>query len=290
MILPYTGGGIIDTQTLKTFLTLASLNNFTQTADQLFVAQSTITNRIAELEREVGKRLFLRDKKSVRLTKEGQLFLTYARRLVDLEEQAIKDLNSFCYETTLRIGSTNTIYECHLYPILHQFMKDHSDTAVKVILGHSNELIHMVQDGIVDIVFSYLPFHRTGFECTSCFIDELVLVTTSKDSSHLSGISKEQLCDLKYLMCNFALQEVGIFIRSLFPDHYQFPFEIDNSTKLIQYLKDGLGYSFLPLSLVKEELTCGSLIQIPLIDLKPPKIVSYCTYREGLNLTRILSL
>ena len=280
----------MDTQTLKTFLTLASLNNFTQTADQLFVAQSTVTNRIAELEREVGKKLFLRDKKSVRLTKEGQLFLTYAKRMVDLEEQAMKDLNSFCYQNTLRIGSTNTIYECHLYPLIHQFILTHTDTSVKVVLGHSNELIHMLQDGIIDVVFSYLPFHRTGFQCTQCFTDELVLVTTSTDDSMRSGIMKEQLCDLKYLMCNFALQEVGLFIRSLFPDHYQFPFEIDNSTKLIQYLKDGLGYSFLPLSLVKEELDNGSLIQIPVRDLKPPKIASYCTCREEFDLSKLLHL
>ena len=45
----------MDTLSLQTFLTLAEHRNFTRTADALFIAQSTVTNRIAELEKEIGK-------------------------------------------------------------------------------------------------------------------------------------------------------------------------------------------------------------------------------------------
>ena len=41
----------MDTQILKTFVILAKLRNFTKTADELFIAQSTVTNRITELEK-----------------------------------------------------------------------------------------------------------------------------------------------------------------------------------------------------------------------------------------------
>ena len=54
----------MDTQHLKTFIQLSATKNFTQTAKQLFVAQSTVTNRINELERNLGKQLFVRDKKT----------------------------------------------------------------------------------------------------------------------------------------------------------------------------------------------------------------------------------
>ena len=68
----------MDTENLKTFLVLAELKNFTQTADQCFVAQSTVTNRIMELEKEIGKVLFVRKKRGVELTEDQQ------RRLVNL--------------------------------------------------------------------------------------------------------------------------------------------------------------------------------------------------------------
>ena len=51
----------MDTTTLRTFIALAQIKNFTKTAQQLFVAQSTVTNRIRDLETELGKSLFVRN-------------------------------------------------------------------------------------------------------------------------------------------------------------------------------------------------------------------------------------
>ena len=45
----------MDTTTLRTFIALAQIKNFTKTAQQLFVAQSTVTNRIRDLEMELGQ-------------------------------------------------------------------------------------------------------------------------------------------------------------------------------------------------------------------------------------------
>lgn len=278
----------MDTQTLRTFLTVSTLKSFTQTAEALFVAQSTVTNRIADLERELGKKLFIRDKKNISLTKEGELYLTYAKRILELEEQSLKDINSFCYHKNLRIGSTNTIYECHLYPVIHDIITANSDTSIKVIIGHTNDLLHMLGDGVIDLAFSYLPFTKSGFICNPYYSDELILVTARKDETFMEGIRRDQLCELNYLMCDFALQEVGIFIRGLFPEYYQFQFEIDNSTKLLHYLRDGLGYSFLPYSIVKEDLEKKTLYSIPLLDFETPKIKSYCIYREGNELCEAL--
>lgn len=61
----------MDTTTLRTFIALAQIKNFTKTAQQLFVAQSTVTNRIRDLETELGKSLFVRNHKQVELTPAG---------------------------------------------------------------------------------------------------------------------------------------------------------------------------------------------------------------------------
>ena len=64
----------MNTENLRTFLLLVKLKNFTRVAEQLFVAQSTVTNRIAELEREADVRLLRRDTRNVALTEEGKTF------------------------------------------------------------------------------------------------------------------------------------------------------------------------------------------------------------------------
>jgi LysR family transcriptional repressor of citA len=139
----------------------------------------------------------------------------------------------------------------------------------------------MLQDGLLDVAYSYQPLLRSGFLCELFQTDELLLVTSPENTLYKNGIRKEELPRLNYLFCNFALQEVGQFIRELFPPFYQFPFEIDNSTKLISYLQAGIGYSFLPSGLVASCLEDKTLLVIPLLDFEAPRINCYCCHPEG---------
>jgi len=271
----------MDTQLLKTFIQLSATKNFTQTGKLLFIAQSTVTNRINELEKSLGKPLFLRDKKKVELTSEGQLFLNYAKRLIELEDIAIQQINSADFTRKLiRLGTPNSIYESYLFSIIKAVLSNDLNTSTKIVINHSFELLSFLQDGLIDIAFTYIPFNKKGYLCTPFKEDELVLVTNKKNTEYIKGICQKDLISLDYLFCNFALQKVGLFVRELFPPHHQFTFEIDNSSKIIPFLLDGLGYSFLPMSLISRYLDNGSLISIPLVDFKTPTIKSYYTYKN----------
>lgn len=266
----------MDTQTLKTFLLLAKLKNFTQTADQLYIAQSTVTNRIADLEAELGTSLFMRSKRRVTLTPEGLSFEQYAKRILALEQAAFQEMNSIRnFAHTIHIGTTNTIYECYLYPQMKDWLKEHPQHALKITIGHSQDLLCALQDGIMDLVYCYTPLIKKGISCEVFAVDELILVTKAGQNPYETGIYKEELIHSDYLFCNFALQEVGSFIRELFPPHFSFHLEIDNSTKLIPYLLDIGGISFLPESLAKPYIEAGTLTQIPLLDFEAPKISCY---------------
>lgn len=109
---------------IKTFIMLSKLKNFTRTAERMYVAQSTVTNRIAELESETGQKLFVRRQGGVELTEEGQLFLSYAVRINDLEESFIREANSAArYDRQLRVGAINAVYESSLYPPIEPFFQ-----------------------------------------------------------------------------------------------------------------------------------------------------------------------
>lgn len=271
----------MDTQTLRTFLLLAKLKNFTQTAEQLYVAQSTVTNRIADLETELGKSLFIRSKRSVTLTPEGLSFEQYAKRILELEQAAFQEMNSIQRFThTIHVGTTNTIYECYLYPRIMVWMNEHPQQALKITIGHSQDLLCALQDGIMDRVYCYIPLRKKGISCEVFACDELILVTRAGQNQYENGICKAELTHSDYLFCNFALQEVGSFIQELFPPHFSFRLEIDNSTKLIPYLLDIGGISFLPESLAKPYLESGTLARIPLLDFEAPKISCYKIQKE----------
>lgn len=63
----------------------------------------------------------------------------------------------------------------------------------------------------------------------------MILVTDYYNTMYARGITKQALIAENYLMCNFALQDVGQFIRNLFPRYHQFSLEIDDCSKIIPF-------------------------------------------------------
>ena len=95
LLLESNRGGIMTLQQLRYIVTVAETGNITEAAKRLFISQPSLTNAIRELENEMQITLFNRTNKGVAITNEGDVFLTYARQVLDqvglLEE---KYLNS----------------------------------------------------------------------------------------------------------------------------------------------------------------------------------------------------
>ena len=279
----------MNTEELKTFIFLSKVKNFTLAAEQMFIAQSTVTNRISELEKEVGKRLFTRGSKTVALTEEGKIFLKYAERIIELQETSLEEINAVsAYTRKFSIGAIHATYETYVRPLVDECLKNNTFTSVKVVLGHSLDLIQLLQDNVLDLVFSSVPLKRTGYVCEVFDSDRLVLVAGKGLNRYPEGVTQEELTHIPYLMCNFALSEVGAFIRSLFPKNYVFRLEVDNSSKLFHYLENGLGYSFLPYKMIKSELESGILEEVPLKDFSAPQVMTYLLYKQGYDARKFL--
>lgn len=266
----------MDIENLKTFLILAGTKNYTRTANQIFVAQSTITNRINELEKELGVRLFVRSNRSVELTPEGEHFRIYADKVVELTDASLSELSSLHkFQHSLRIGASNSIYEGYLAPVLLEHQKKHPMDSLKISIGLSSHLLDQLQNDILDVVFTYLPLKKAHYHCHLFRQDSLVLVTDRQNDTFANGITREDLLSVNYLMCNFALQDVGHFIRHIFPKYHRFALEIDDCSKIIPFLMGSESYTFLPENMALPYVTEEKLRVIPLLDLKTPKINSY---------------
>lgn len=283
----------MDTSTLRTFIALSQIKNFTKTARQLYIAQSTVTNRIRDLEKELGVLLFTRNRKQIELTSAGEKFLPYAQQLIRIETAALQDVHISPHDThPIHIGTTNTIYECHLQKRLHVYLQTASHASLHITIGHTPDMLAQLQDHVFDAVFSFNPLLRDGYISLPYRTDTLVLVCAYNRTTYAQGIRKNELQHIDYLFCNFALQGIGLYIRDLFPKHHRFPLEIDNSTKLPHYVAAGFGYTFLPQSLIEDTVACKKLRVIPLLDFAAPKVDSYYITRSPATvpdtLTRIL--
>lgn len=279
----------MNTEELKTFIFLSKVKNFTLAAEQLSVAQSTVTNRISELEKEVGKRLFSRGSKTVALTEEGQIFLSFAERILELQNSSIEEMNAVSsHRRKFSIGAINATYEVYVKPLIDECMKNNSETSIKVMLGHSLDLIQQLQDSVLDMVFSAVPLRRLGFACDIYDTDRVALVCAKGKNEYPDGVRREELARLPYLMCDLTLSEAGVFIRSLFPKNHVFRLELDNTSKLFPYIQQGIGYAFLPYKLVKEQIETGVFEEVKLKDFVAPKVNTYLIYRQGYDVSKFL--
>lgn len=279
----------MSTEELKTFILLSKVKNFTLAAEQLKIAQSTVTNRISELEKEVGKRLFSRVSKAVKLTEEGQIFLRYAERILELQDTSIEEMNAVsAHHRIFAIGAINATYELYVKSLVDKCLSNNSKTSVRIMLGHSFDLIRALQDNVLGAVFSAIPFKKAGY-CNEVYATEpFVLVCAAGKNEYPKGITKEQLAKSPYLMCDITLSESGKYIRSLFPENHIFKLEVDNTSKLIPYLEAGMGYSFLPYGLVREEIEKGALTTVSLKDFEPPKLTTYLIYKQNYDIDSFL--
>ena len=271
----------MDIQTLETFRTLAETKSYTKTANQLFVAQSTVTNRINELEKELKLSLFQRTNRSVQLTVEGERFKIYAEKVLDLTENTLTEMSAERkFADHIRIGCADSIYEGHLAPQFRHYRDKHPENSLKISIGYSDHLLEMLQEDMLDVVFVYIPLKKSSFISDLYKQDKLILVTDIGNTKFRRGITREQLIEENYLMCNFALQNVGQFIRKLFPRFHQFELEIDDCMKIVPYLIGKDYYTFLPKDMADTYIREKKLREIRLLDFETPVINSYMVYKE----------
>ena len=274
----------MDTESIRTFLVLVKTRNYTRAADQLFVAQSTVTNRINELEKELKFALFTRTNRSVELTVKGEQFRIYAEKMMELTENSLAEISEVQrYDHYLRIGSADSIYEGHLAELIREHRRTHPKDYLRISIGLTDHLLEQVRNDLLDVVFTYLPLKKNSLHCELYKQDQLVLVTRSRNHRYPNGITEAELLSERYLMCNFALQDVGQYIRKLFPKYHQFELEIDDCMKIVPYLLHQDNYTFLPKDMADHYIREKQLRAVPLIDFNTPVINSYIIYKKNLE-------
>ena len=151
--------------------------------------------------------------------------------------------------------------------------------SLHVTISHTADMMRQLQEGTLDAIFSFSAMFKSGFVCQPYRTDSLVLVCKASDTSYAKGIYKDDL-QKSTIYSVTSPSSVGLYIQDLFPRHHRFPLEIDNSTKLPQYVAEGIGYTFLPKSLIEDDLQAKRLRAIPLLDFEPPKVDSYYITRS----------
>lgn len=142
---------LLDSEVLRSFVTIAESGSFTRAAQQLFRTPSALSMQIKRLEETLGHTLFVREARHVRLTAEGEMLLGYGRRLLKLNAEAVTQFLTPTLEGRVGLGITDDVVSRVLPTVLAQFARSHPAVQVDFIVGRSVELLARLDEGELDL-------------------------------------------------------------------------------------------------------------------------------------------
>jgi len=148
---PQSAMPLLEIDVLRTFVSIAESGSFTRTAAQIFRTTSAVSMQIKRLENTLGCALFSREARRVALTAEGERLLSYARRLLKLNEEAVGAFIKPSLSGQVRFGAPADI-GTHILPgLLSLFARTHPGIEVNVSVGRSVDMIQRIDAGELDV-------------------------------------------------------------------------------------------------------------------------------------------
>ena len=145
----------MDIRHIQEFLVLADTGNFMETAEKLFVSQSSLTRHIKTMEEELGAQLFDRTTRKVTLSRFGHLFLQYAREINRIQYEYntafFNELQGV--HGVVRVGSIPSMVPYKITDVLARFQRENSAFSLEIIEEDPLLLIKMLRSGQCDFAF-----------------------------------------------------------------------------------------------------------------------------------------
>lgn len=143
----------MELRVLNYFLAIAREENFTKAAAMLHVTQPTLSRQIADLEQELGVKLFIRSNHNIVLTEDGMILKRRAQEILSLAEKTKRDFmqKGESLSGTISIGSGEFRSTGYLAKIIAGFCKKHPNVKYEIYSGNAINISDRIERGLLDI-------------------------------------------------------------------------------------------------------------------------------------------
>lgn len=236
---------------LECFCAVSRTGNFTKAAEDLGIAQPSLSEQIAKLEQFLGAALFERLNRRVELTPVGEAILGKAQALLE-DAAALPDYFDRAREGVrgpLRVGAIPTILPYFLAPRLREFTDRYPEIDLHVREARTEELVTQVLDGMIDVAVVSLPVEGAGLVMKELFRDPLYLAVprdhplASTEKVQLRRVSEERLLILKDGHC---LRDETLAVCDRARARFAAQFEADQFLTIFELIRSGFGVSIVP--------------------------------------------
>ena len=190
----------MELRVLNYFLAVAREENFTKAAQQLHLTQPTLSRQIADLEQELGVKLFIRSNHNIILTEEGMILKRRAQEILSLADKTKRDFmqKEEALSGTISIGSGEFRSTEYLAKIIAQFRKQYPNVKYEIYSGNASNIRDYIERGFLDIGLMSEPIDMRKYNFLDMPIKEQwgVFVPINSRLSEKESISPEDLAGM----------------------------------------------------------------------------------------------
>ena len=257
-----------DLRQLEIFCSVVDLGSFSKAAEAVFLAQASVSERIATLEKMVGTKLLDRLGRQVVPTKAGELLYKHAILLLETKKTACLEMQGFLGKTQgeIQMGGSTIPGEYILPKMIGRFREKYPRVSVSLTIADSNEIITRVLDGALELgvvgsksSYKSLIFHEL-------WKDDLVLAVPAQHRwAKKKQVSLEELFKEPLLLREAGSGTLKILeddlqtARSMVLGDLQVVARLGSSTAIKEGVKAGLGVSILSSMAIDTERKTGIL-------------------------------
>lgn len=252
---------------LKTFLAVARHGNVTRAAQEVHLAQSSVSDQLQALEAELDAQLFARSRQGLRLTAAGEALAAHAQSILTLVDEAKAAVATATGRAggTVALGALETVAVTRLAPWMAAFGHAHPAIELKLKVMGSGELLRAVEDGELDVAFCFdrgVLGPRLAQRVVAT--EPLVLVAAP-------GSGAVQSDPAALVEAAFVATAKGCVYRRLFDEAFARANQIaptpvveaDSIRAIARLVAAGAGLGVVPRLAVAAELDSGELVETP---------------------------
>ena len=252
---------------LKSLITLIEQHSFQAAANQLGIAQPTITQHIQKLEEMLCVPLIKRGRSGCQPTEYALRLMPYAESMLRIQDRALQAVQ----KPSLKLGASSNIGIYLLQPYLRHYLSEKTLEADKldVLIDTNHSVAEKLENAEIDMALMEWWSPKAGFESRTWRTEPLVLITPHDHPlAKMTSISKAMLAGLN-LIGGESGSGTGRSLKTYLQDFQQMPIvtmQLGSTEAVKQAVRAGLGISLVFASAVRDEVKHGNLCAIPLED------------------------
>lgn len=244
---------------LNIFYETANSLNMTEVGKKLYISQPSVSQAIKEIERELGVSLFDRIGKKLYLTYEGEVYLRYVKRILNLYDEVKITLENTRNNINgrIRVGASTTIGVYILPEIVKYFLTKNADVEISIIIENTTSIEKMIIDNEIDIAFVEGDVKCSEIIEEDIIKDKLIFIK-SKDyyydsSRNLALIMREEGSGTRDIV------ESNLRVNNI---DYNILMELGSTEAILKVVEVGLGIACVPYICAQKKIEDNVLEQV----------------------------